>query len=152
MATAKEHITPEILRRITEGDEEAFRMLFNLYKNNLFDYLIGIVKSREVAEELVMDIFLKLWLGRDWIADIDHIEAFIKKVAYNKAIDFLRYAARNQKLQQVIAREMAMETDRSLEMRLLEKDYEHIIQEAVRQLSPQRRTGLHPEPGKRDDS
>ncbi|MDO6430075.1 RNA polymerase sigma-70 factor [Flavitalea sp. BT771] len=139
MATAKEHITPELLRKITAGDENAFRSLFDLYKNNLFDYLIGIVKSRQVAEELVMDIFLKLWLGREWIADIEHIEPFIKKVAYNKAIDFLRYAARNQKLQHIIAREMAGEVDRSLEMQLLEKDYQHIIQEAVRQLSPQRR-------------
>jgi len=139
MEPAKDHITPELLRRITEGDEVAFRMLFDLYKNKVFDYLTGIVKSKEIAEELVMDIFLKLWLGREWIADIEHIEAFIKKVGYNKAIDFLRYAARNQKLQRVIAKEMASEPDRSLEIQLLEKDYQHIVQEAVRQLSPQRR-------------
>ncbi|MBN9380509.1 MAG: RNA polymerase sigma-70 factor [Chitinophagaceae bacterium] len=139
MATDSDHITPEILRRITEGDETAFRRLFDLYKGRIFDYLIGIVKSREVAEELVMDIFLKLWLGREWIADIEHIQAFIQKVAYNKAIDFLRYAARNHKLQHLIAKEMAGELDRSLEIQLLEKDYQNIVQEAVRQLSPQRR-------------
>lgn len=139
MATVKDHITPDVLRRITEGDEAAFRRLFDLYKDRIFDYLLGIVKSKEVAEELVMDIFLKLWLGREWIADIEHIEAFIKKVAYNKAVDFLRYAARNQKLQHLIAREMADGSDRSLEIQLLEKDYQNIVQEAVRQLSPQRR-------------
>lgn len=139
METAKDHITPEVLRRITEGDEVAFRKLFDHYKDNIFDYLAGMVKSKEIAEELVMDIFLKLWLGREWIADIEHIEAFIKKVAYNKAIDFFRYAARHQKLQHLIAKEMADATDRSLEMQLLEKDYQYIIREAVRKLSPQRR-------------
>lgn len=139
MPTANDHITSELIRRITEGDEAAFRRLFDLYKDKIFDYLAGIVKSKEVAEELVMDIFLKLWLGREWIADIEHLEAFIKKVAYNKAIDFLRYTARNQKLQRIIAKEMAGESDHSLELQLLEKDYQNILQEAVRQLSPQRR-------------
>jgi RNA polymerase sigma-70 factor (ECF subfamily) len=139
MATAKDHITPELLRRIAEGDEIAFRTLFDFYKTKIFNYLVGIVKSKEIAEELAMDIFLKLWLGREWVADIEHIEAFIKKVAYNKAIDFLRHAARNHKLQHVIAKEMASEADRSLETQLLEKDYQNIIQAAVRQLSPQRR-------------
>ena len=92
-----------------------------------------------MAEELVMDIFLKLWIGREWISDIHNMDAFLQKCAYNKAIDFLRLYARNRNLQQIIAREMTDLADHSLEQTLLDADYRTILDEAIKALSPQRR-------------
>lgn len=128
-----------LLQQIAAGDEPSFRQFFDHYRERVFHYLIPITKSKEIAEELVMDIFLKLWIGREWITEIEHMDAFLQKVAYNKAIDFLRFAARQKKLQAVVAREMADAIDHSLELQLLESDYRAIVEAAVRQLSPQRR-------------
>ena len=139
MSASIYHIETELLRRIAEGDEAAFSILFDRYHVRIFDYLVVITKTKEVAEELVMDIFLKLWLGREWITEIKDVEAFLKKVAYNKAIDFIRYAARHKKLQDIIAREVAHAAHQSPMDALAEKDYQKIIQKAVEQLSPQRR-------------
>lgn len=132
-------IETELLRKIAEGDEAAFRILFDRYHVRIFDYLVVITKAKEAAEELLMDIFLKLWLGREWITEIKDVEAFLKKVAYNKAIDFIRYTARHKKLQDIIAREIAHVPHQSPVDALAEKDYQKIIQKAVDSLSPQRR-------------
>lgn len=139
MSTPVNYTEPELLRLIAEGNEPAFRILYDKYHVKIFDYLIVITKAKEAAEEIVADIFLKLWMGREWIAEINNLEAFLKKVAYNKAIDFMRHTARNKKMQAIIAREMNQEADDSLMNVLLERDYQRIIQEAVNSLSPQRR-------------
>ena len=124
------HNEHELLQQISEGHEPSFRLFFDHYRESIFDFLAPMTKSKEVAEELVMDIFLKLWLGREWICEIRNMEAFLQKVAYNKAIDFLRLTARNKKLKMMIAKEMEDALDHSLEAQLAERDYRSIIQEA----------------------
>lgn len=130
--------TDELLEAIAGGDEGAFRQLFDAYREPIFYYLVNITKSKEISEELLTDIFMKLWTGREWIESIKNIGAFLKKVSYNKAIDYLRYAARRRKLQDVIALEIIPHETSSPERILLEKDYKRIIEEAVSNLTPQR--------------
>jgi len=80
----------ELQMQIAEGDESSFQRLFERHRDKLFNYLFSIVKSREIAEELVIDVFLRLWIGRELLTEIQNMDAFLHKVAYNKAIDFLR--------------------------------------------------------------
>ena len=96
----------DLLRQIAEGNETAFKTLFEKYRNKLYHYLLHITKSREVAEEIVMDVFLKLWLGKELVREIDHFDAFLFRVAQNKAIDFLRSANRDQTLRHFVWEEM----------------------------------------------
>ena len=57
-------IEKELLTQVAAGNEESFKILFNTYNDRLFNYISTIIKSREVAEEVVMDVFLKIWLGK----------------------------------------------------------------------------------------
>ena len=82
-----------LLMQIKEGDEKAFQLLFERYRNRLFTYLFRITKSKEAAEEMVLDVFLKIWLGRSIITEIQYFEGFLFRIAHNKAIDFLRIVA-----------------------------------------------------------
>ncbi len=78
----------ELLLKIAEGDQVAFSVLFEQYRNQLFTYLLKITKSAETSEEIVLDVFLKIWHGKEAIVEIENIEAFLFRVAHNKAIDF----------------------------------------------------------------
>lgn len=129
----------ELLSAIAAGDESAFRLLFDQYREVVFNYLVNITKSKEASEELLSDIFMKLWLGREWVGSIQNMEAFLKKVSYNKAIDYLRHVARKKKLQEVVATEIDITAGRTPENILLEKDFQRVISEAIEQLSPQRK-------------
>lgn len=129
----------QLLQAISEGSELAFRKLFDTYRETVFHYLVNITKSREASEELLTDIFLKLWEGHEWITSINNMEAFLRRASYNKAIDYLRHVASRRKLQEAIALEIEKAQLRSPEQVLIEKDYEEIIAQAIDQLSPQRR-------------
>jgi RNA polymerase sigma-70 factor (ECF subfamily) len=127
----------ELLRQIAEGSETAFKTLFEKYRNKLYHYLHHITKSREVAEEIVMDVFLKLWLGREMVREIDQFDAFLFRVAQNKAIDFLRSVNRDHTLRHHVWEEMQAAAERA-DSRVICTDIETTIRQAVRHLSPQR--------------
>jgi RNA polymerase sigma-70 factor (family 1) len=128
------------LSKVKEGDEHFFNLIFEKYRNQLFAYLFKVTKSRETSEEIVLDVFLKLWHGREAITEIENLEAFLFRVAHNKAIDFFRAAKRNPKMQQeiweLITEAISYET---ADKKLLDKSIEALVQTAVDQLSPQRR-------------
>ncbi len=124
---------------IASGNEEAFKQLFETYREKLYHYLLSIVKSKEIAEEIVIDVFMKLWTGRELISDIRNMDAFLHKVAYNKALDFLRIASRNAALQKLIKREMASAKEKEADYKILEQEYREIINQAIGQLSPMRK-------------
>lgn len=127
-----------LLRQIADGDEQAFAVLFNRYWGQLYNYLVQITKSHEITEEIVADVFLKLWTGRALIRNIRNIEGFLFKVAYNKTMDFFKLATRNQRLQRLIARSMEG-TGEPADRKLLDAETEKILHEAIGQLSPQRK-------------
>lgn len=92
--------TYELLSHISAGDEQAFEVLFKQYRNKVYAYLLRITKFPEISEEITMDIFLKLWVRRDLLVNIRDPDAFLYKVAYNKALDFFRTTARHVRLQE----------------------------------------------------
>lgn len=128
------------LSKIEEGDEHFFNLIFEKYRNQLFAYLYKVTKSKELSEEIVLDVFLKLWHGREAITEIQNFEAFLYKVAHNKAIDFFRAAKRSQALQQALWQAIteAPATDNA-DNRLIYKNTDALIKEAINQLSPQRK-------------
>ena len=86
MSTNLPDTEKELLALIAEGHEPAFRVLYDRYWEKLFNYLVHITKSREIAEEIVADVFLKLWTGRDLLQNIQHMDGFLRKVAYNLSL------------------------------------------------------------------
>lgn len=50
-----------LLLSISRGDEIALGRFFDLYKAKVYGYLLSFVKLQEVAEELTLDVFLKIW-------------------------------------------------------------------------------------------
>lgn len=128
-----------LLQKIVEADETAFNILFKRYRNQLYTYLLKITKSKEMSEELVLDVFLKIWIGREVISEITNFESFLFRVAHNKAIDFLRQAKKNVVEQEEIWSSMQdLASGESADDSLLQKDTEVVIEEVVQQLSQQR--------------
>ncbi|MDH7461159.1 RNA polymerase sigma-70 factor [Chitinophagaceae bacterium 26-R-25] len=128
----------ELLKSISEGDESAFERFFVAYRDKLYNYLFRITKSNEIAEELVIDVFLKFWLRREMVAEIEDLDAYLHKMAYNKALDFFRQASRHTELQKLISRQMEI-TVKDADHVLLEHEYQNILSGAIEKLSPQRK-------------
>lgn len=132
-------IEKELLAQVANGDEESFKRLFNAYNKRLFNYISTIIKSQQVAEEIVMDVFLKIWLGKEIITQIDNFHAFLFRVAHNKSIDFLRSAARDSKFKDLLWEQMQLSGYEKADASVLRKEFESKLREAISLLSVQRR-------------
>jgi DNA-directed RNA polymerase specialized sigma24 family protein len=64
----------ELLQNIAEGDELAFRRIFSSYSHIILPFLIKLVKSQSVAEELTQEVFLKVWINRDQQVQKQHLK------------------------------------------------------------------------------
>lgn len=81
--------TDEQLRRIRNGDEEAFEKLFSQYYSQLCAFAVNILDSRELAKDCVQEIFLKIWRNREnW------------QINYSVSV-YLYQAVRNQALNRI---------------------------------------------------
>ena len=115
------------------------KQLFDQYRDRLFFYIARFTKSELVAEELVMDVFMKIWSGRELLAQVDNFDAFLFRIARNKSIDFLRSAAGNTRFQELLQDQIDLVSADHADTALLTREYEEKVREAVHLLSPQRR-------------
>lgn len=129
----------QLLQELACGNEKAMRQLFTLYRDRLFFYISRITKSEQIAEELVMDVFMKIWTGKEMLAEVQNIDAFLFRIARNKSIDFLRSAAGNARFQELLWEQIQAAPAYHADTPLLVKEYEAKVRQAISLLSPQRR-------------
>lgn len=123
-----------LLEQIARGNQQAFRRLFDLYNERLFTFTYGLLHSKVEAEEIVQDVFLKLWESRSTLTTIDYPQSYIFTMARNRTLDLLAKIGRNQKLiRQVWANIEHLEE--LTEQVLHAKESQKLINEAVAGLS-----------------
>ena len=81
--------TNYLFRKIQKGDELAFERLFKKIHPRLYDFALKVVKNKEMTEDIIQDIFIKLWEKKENIKPVN-IEGFIFKVLKNQCITHLR--------------------------------------------------------------
>jgi len=86
------HQEREWLAQIRAGDPLAFERAFRAYHASLCQFAYRYVRSREVAEELVHDVFAKLWESRRRLDVRDSLKSYLYSAVRNHAISHLRHA------------------------------------------------------------
>ena len=81
----------EWLARVREGDERAFETLFRAFAPGLVAFVARYVDSRSVAEELVQDLFLRLWQKRAELTVDQAVTGYLYAAARNRAINHLEH-------------------------------------------------------------
>jgi RNA polymerase sigma-70 factor (ECF subfamily) len=80
----------DLFRLLNEGDIVAFDAIYERYCHRLFGFVLRYLKNREDAEEIVQEVFLKIWEARQKIDSYSSFDSFIFTVAYNSTITLLR--------------------------------------------------------------
>lgn len=137
MLVRKLHSEKELFSNISRGDQEAFQLLFGMYKSRLHDFAFRILKSHEAADELVQETFLKIWASRETLISIEQPEHYLFTVIRNKAIDQLRKIAQDRILRENIWKRIS-QLQNPTEEYLFEKESNQLVQEAFAKLSPQK--------------
>lgn len=86
----------ELLKLVAAGNEEAFRKLMLTYQPLLLTYVFQLTKSATLAEEIVQDVFLKIWISRDALVDVQRFSSYLFIICRNYTLDQLRKIAREK--------------------------------------------------------
>ena len=90
---------PSLLHRIQfDNDETAFREFYKEHVFKLFQFAFAFVQNKELAEEIVNDVFLKLWQKRGSLDSIGNINVYLYVAIRNTAANYLRKAASRRRL------------------------------------------------------
>jgi RNA polymerase sigma-70 factor, ECF subfamily len=80
----------ELVRRIRAGDERALEEVFRSYYAGMCSFVRRFVYAPDVSEELVQDVFFKLWAKRESLSEIDALRTYLFRAARNTALNYLR--------------------------------------------------------------
>jgi RNA polymerase sigma-70 factor (ECF subfamily) len=94
LASNHSYSEKELLLKVAEGDEDAFTRLFYAYKGKLFSFILDLTLSEAKAEDILQDVFLKIWQARGELGKVENFNAYIFRAAQNRAIDQLRKFSR----------------------------------------------------------
>ncbi len=67
----------EIMLRLSEGDEQAFRYIFRKYYSKVRAFSYGFLKDTDEADELSQMIFIKLWEKREAFASVNNFDSYL---------------------------------------------------------------------------
>jgi RNA polymerase sigma-70 factor (family 1) len=127
-----------LFERIATGDEAAFSVLFFRYTARLAPFVTRLLQSERWSEEIVQDVFMRLWQNRQQLASIEHPGAYLYQMASNRTLDYIKKNAREVKLQYYAARWVKGAADHPDAQRDFQ-EIENLLKEAVNQLPAQRR-------------
>ncbi|MEO6549377.1 MAG: RNA polymerase sigma-70 factor [Ferruginibacter sp.] len=126
-----------LLPLIAKGDEIAFKQLYDQYFTRLSAYVFKLCKSASITEDVLQEVFIKLWLNRSVCTPIESAEAYILSIAKNTTIDWLRKLSRQTTLIVDLSTQVA-ECGNAAENKLSLENLESLITKALSQLSSQK--------------
>lgn len=87
---AKAQSDTVLVQRIRTGDEQALEIVFRAHFAGMAAFVHRYVQAPDVAEELVQDIFLKLWSRREQLSEIESLKTYLYRAVRNQALNWLR--------------------------------------------------------------
>ena len=120
---------------LKEGSREAFTMLYNLYADRLYSFALVQTKSKQMAEDVVQDTFLKLWNNRTNLNCYGNVQALVFTMARNLIIDAFRRQVANIDIEAYLKLHEALPSTASPEESLYLKETKEHLKQAKAKLS-----------------
>ena len=138
LKTGTLHIGIMLLKEAASGSEKAFSELFHCYRNKVYSVALKLTRSEFLAEEVVQDVFLKLWVKRESLADIQDFEDYLFIMTRNHVFSAMKRVARQQQLVDDLQLEMPS-AENTTYNRIMDQEIEEILKQAVDLLPAQQK-------------
>ncbi len=128
-----------IVALLAKRDEKIFEQVFKTHFKNLHAYAFNILEDEMVAEELVQNIFYKIWERPEKLSITGSIAAYLYRAVHNESLNHLKHLKVRSKYQLHAVHQMKNETD-SASKKILLKELEGKLHRALQELPEQCRT------------
>ena len=85
----KENLEEDLIRRINDGDERAFKLVFDLYYRPLTLFAMKYVREVEDAKEIVQEFFVRMWSKRDTLDIRFSLRIYLYRSVRNACLNFI---------------------------------------------------------------
>lgn len=126
------------MRKISGGDEHAFKALYQRYDAQLYPFLRKLARSERDAREIIQETFIKIWLSRNRLNEIEQPRAYIFRVAANTSHNWLKRNLVAQKAEQEHLLSVAGDTD-NIELQLGARELQLLLHRIIAEMPEQRR-------------
>ena len=126
----------KLLSQIAAGEETAFEALYQHYHPRIYPYILSIVKSPQLAEDLQQEVFLKIWELRDQLGKVKNFGAFLFTITRNHSINVLKSTARSHTVMSEILKHSP---EPEFDNEILSRDYDRFLQKVLLSLPPRTR-------------
>lgn len=127
-----------LLEAVAGGDEKAFQELFHQYKQRIYAYAVHFTDSVTVSEEIIQDVFLKLWLYKENLREVERFEAYIYTITRNLCFDYLKKLAHERAMKIEWGRSAGVSSENT-EFAVAYKDYESLVYQVLERLPRQQK-------------
>jgi RNA polymerase sigma-70 factor (family 1) len=125
-----------LLEKLRLGDKDIFSLIFSTHYQDLVTFAVTILGDFDKAEEIVQDVFVKLWEEHNTIIIKSSLKSYMLKIVQNKCIDWIRHVKVIQKYNsEVIENHVIFE--HSTDSYLLKSELEDLIKDALSILPPE---------------
>ena len=130
------HTERELLEQLSAGDRAAFTRIYNEQYSNLYRYLFVVTKSAEASEEILQDVFLKLWIKRATLTGVLSLKDYLFRMARNRVFDARRKDIRHDQYLKAITTND--QSSNEVFDAVILKEYHQVVQNGITQM-PERR-------------
>jgi RNA polymerase sigma-70 factor (ECF subfamily) len=128
----------KLIALLADDSEYAFQLLFDRHRNRIYQTAIRYLKSPVLAQEVVQDVFLKLWFERRNIRQDLPLEAWLFTIAKNNLVNRLKKIANEWKALKNLGI-TSIQSENNTEDKLLESQYDQLLHDALNSLAEQQR-------------
>lgn len=127
-----------LVKALSKGNVQAFERLFDKYYGPLYYHVLNFAKSERLTEDIVQDVFVKVWENRKNLKPGFSFRAYLFSIGKNHIINILKRATKEKYIKQEIL-STANSCHNNPEEELILADYEAIAHRAIAQLPPKRK-------------
>jgi len=122
---------------LQKGDSNAFQELYDQYHQPLYHYVLRFVKSPALAEDVLQDVFLKIWEIRSRIDPELSFKAYLYRISRNSVFKLLKKIAIDENLRVQVLKQFSQSVA-DADLKVLWQQYEELLHAAINRLPPQR--------------
>jgi RNA polymerase sigma-70 factor (family 1) len=126
-----------LLSLLAQGDHFAFERLFSAHKDKLYSFLLHLTGSASMAQDILQDVFLRIWLKREEATSIDNFSSYLFRAARNQAINGFKRNSRAGLLIAELSRESGSTVD--TDDPILARELKVLLGKAINSLPVQQR-------------
>jgi RNA polymerase sigma factor (sigma-70 family) len=126
----------KLLKDLANSDEQTFRLVLDHYKAPFHSTAFKMTRSEDIAEEIIQEVFVTIWMKRKLVADSEKPEGYLFTILHNSIYSHFRKLAQERRLEFKLDQQRE-DSYNNIETLLIEKEDRATLENVINQLPPQ---------------